>query len=310
MTTLKETLGALSDGLPQLVPEITRLLEEGERLEKSVQELLQDFEEKRGAADGLAERARAALGELREIGAQETQQLEAGVSELETAVDRFTQALQASEDALANEVQAAGGAMDALSGQLTAGATSAREVHDAGEGAVGALGDGMETGLTDVRGAFDTASQQAAALGQAVADAQALVDGELQGLREKMTGLLESARVAVGDTLADIRARQATHEGTLQGASGDLATGKDTLLGDLRERLTEEVQTRVGTAIEDASLALEALADEARGGIATVAGVRRELEAGLESVEEAKSPLPGAVQQVRIAADRVGLSWT
>ena len=309
MTSLHETLAVLSEQVPEIVPEVAKLLEEGERLEKAVQELLQEFEEKRAAADGLAGRARAALAELKEVGLQQTQQLDAAMASLESSVDRFAQGLLSAEEGLAAEVQAAGGALEVLSGQLTAGGTTVREAHDGGEGAVGELGGVMETGLGELRGAFDTASEQAAALGQAVTDAQALVEGELQDLREKMTGLLASANTAVGEMLGGIRARQASHEGTLQGAAGDLATGKDTLLGDLRERLTQEVQTRVGTAIENASLALDGLADEARGAIETVAGARRELEAGLEGVDEVKSPLPGAVQQVRVAADGVGLNW-
>jgi chromosome segregation ATPase len=309
MTSLHETLAVLSEQVPEIVPEVAKLLEEGERLEKAVQELLQEFEEKRAAADSLAGRARAALAELKEVGLQQTQQLDAAMASLESAVDRFAQGLLSAEEGLAAEVQAAGGALETLSGQLTAGGTTVREAHDGGEGAVGELGGVMETSLGELRGAFDTASEQAAALGQAVTDAQALVEGELQDLREKMTGLLASANTAVGEMLGGIRARQASHEGTLQGAAGDLATGKDTLLGDLRERLTQEVQTRVGTAIENASLALDGLADEARGANETVAAARRELEAGLESVEEAKSPLPGAVQQVRVAADGVGLNW-
>ncbi|HET8647723.1 MAG TPA: hypothetical protein VFO85_19650, partial [Vicinamibacteria bacterium] len=86
------------------------------------------------------------------------------------------------------------------------------------------------------------------------------------------------------------------------------ARGTD-LVDKVRERLEQDVQERLGAAVETAGQALEVLGQALRGAAARTGAVRETVEAGLSAVEEAMEPLPGGIDQVKQAARQVGLEF-
>jgi chromosome segregation ATPase len=309
MAALEETLAALNRKLPELAPEMQGLLDEQARLEEAAAELLQEFQQKRTAAEGLARRAQEALAGLGEAGGREVRWIQGLMRSLAAATDAFTQGLRTAGEALAAEVHAAAGTVDALAGTLAAHGTSLREAHQESAQAVRDLATAAEAGLRDLATAREEAATEGAGLGREIEETAALLQGELALLREKMAGLEQAAEAAVEETLGSLRARGEGHEAVLQSAVDDLVRGKEAMLGELKEHLEEDVHGRVGAAIDDVALALDALADEARGAMEMLAGSRRELESELEGVDQAKAPLGGAVAQVKVAAERVGIRW-
>jgi hypothetical protein len=307
VAALDEVLAALDARLPALGPGIASLARETERLEEAAQQLLASCDEKRAAAEALAARAREALARVG--GAGQAQALQAQAHALRAAADRARDSLTAAADALVAQARTTGSAMDGLTGRLMAASQGAREAHQAGAAATLGEEERWQAGLADLREASRAADLQAGAVVEAVGEARSTLEGDLATLGGTMTTLRESAHGAVAGLVQALRARGAAHEGRLQEITDELAAGKAALLAALHRCLAQEVRQRLGGAVENAGLALDALADEARSARQALVASRRELAAELEEVRQAKRPLPGAVKQVRTAADRVGVRW-
>ncbi|HEX6736846.1 MAG TPA: hypothetical protein VF310_01105 [Vicinamibacteria bacterium] len=305
---LEETLAALGRGLPALTPRLAELVAESGRLERAAHELLLAFGEKRAAAERLAERAREALARLSHVGAEQMHELEAAGQAAEAGLARFGARLAAAEQALRAQAQATGGALEALAGQLAEARGRARRAREAAA-AAGAAGADPPAGLAELQRALLGATAQAARVGTAGTEAAAAVDDELSALAEALGRLQDEGGRSVAGALGGFRARQSAHQRKLDDAADELAAGRASLLDELHRGLSQEVQARLGAAVESAALALEGLGDEARGAAETLTGARRELEAELEALHGVKRPLPAAVKQVRVAAERVGVRW-
>src|SRR5258708_33602485 len=97
MTTLKETLSLVHAIAPALSSHLAPILQEGAKVQQSVQAFLHDLAEKRAeAAQDLAQ-LHAALAELKADGAEQHAHLEAGAPASEAAPPEGPRALEGDE---------------------------------------------------------------------------------------------------------------------------------------------------------------------------------------------------------------------
>jgi chaperonin cofactor prefoldin len=309
MTTLKETLSLVQAMAPALSGHLAPILQEGTKVQQSVQAFLHDLEEKRAeAAQDLAQ-LHAALLELKAEAADEHAHLDAGAQAVEAALQESLHAMETDEGELNHGVDAVGAATRGLESHLTEGGSSARAAEGDAKQALTSLAGAIHSGQAELEGALKAVSDEAQALEHAVEETQTAVGSELTGLRDRMKNHLEEARGRVAHTLDKLRELRTTHEARIRETAADLASRKDHLIEELRQQAETDLKQRIETATARVMESLDRLSHAATEARACSQRAREDVHTEFEELKQAMPPLERALESVKQAANEVGINW-
>jgi ABC-type transporter Mla subunit MlaD len=88
-----------------------------------------------------------------------------------------------------------------------------------------------------------------------------------------------------------------------------LEARRDELVEEVRGRIEEDVKERVGAAVTAVEETLQALGESLHEAAEQAGTVCAAVETSLEALSEAMEPLPGGVEQVKQAAQKVNLDF-
>ena len=309
MTSLQETLSALSTALPEVPGQTGVLVQEGHALENAANHLLEHISKVEDQAEDLLGRCRHALAEVESQAEGRHAELESTSDALQGTVEEGVRRLDALQGEVSQVGDAVGNALAALhSAASQAVARTRTGVGECQESLVH-MDDALQNGQHELGADADSVASEAHVLQQAVRQATATIDQALAALRGEMKSLLEHARQEVHGAEQMLRASLAAQESHLQEEGSRLNQGTSDLLEEVRTTVEHELKGRVAAATEKAVAALASLA---RGGLAIREGTasgREVLEAGFQAITEAMDPLPDAVEAVKHSAREVGLQW-
>ncbi|HXB56633.1 MAG TPA: hypothetical protein VN461_17830 [Vicinamibacteria bacterium] len=309
MTTLKETLSLVHTMAPALSGHLAPIMQEGAKVQQSVQAFLHDLGEKRAeAAQDLAQ-LHAALAELKADGTEQHAHLEAAAQAVEAALQECLHALEGDEGELNHGVDAVGTATKSLESHLGEGGSRTRAAEGESKQALAALAGAIHSGQAELDGALKTVSEEAQALEHTVEEVQTAVASELSGLRDRMKSHLEEARGRVAQTLDKLRELRTAHEGSVRETAADLASKKDHLIEELRQQAEADLRPRIETATSRVMESLGRVSHAAAEARASSERAREEVHAQFEELKQAMPPLARALESVKQAANEVGLNW-
>jgi chromosome segregation ATPase len=307
---LKEALGELNDLLPQLPDRVKAVLDEGDALREAGEGLLEDIREQQGHAQELLDGALASLGDLKQDAAQQEAAIQAAWSEVDGEVQALS-GLEAPLQAVQQAGQAARAAMATLAQRLDAETAEVKAAHDklkAAQDDLQAMAESAEGALANLAGDVTAAAQQLqgalqAAQAEVATHVQALASGA-QSAGEAVLGALQEA---VGDLLpsADTQVR-----GGIDAFKSSLETEVQSLIASWKQRVEQELQTGIDSAVSELTAALEVLQEGTRAAAGEWDGATAPLESVFTALGDNVPPLEGGVEQVKVAAQDVGLSWT
>jgi uncharacterized phage infection (PIP) family protein YhgE len=309
MTSLEETLPALSAAIPEIPGQMAGLIEEGNAASAASKALLEEMAEKRREATELFNQILQAVAGVEQVAAGSKARLEAEGAGLEAVVASCRQGLEEGGHQLARVVDDAEGSMTDLAGDLRQSASRTTEAEDGCGQAVDQLARMIANRQEELEPAVEAAAAQARDLAQAVQEAQTLVSGGLQTLRQRMRELLEEGRREVESTGATLRKSASTHEDHLLAEGGRLSQAKQELLKRISDRVGEEIAQRVATEAAKVQVALGRLDQTLRQAEQGTHEDADALESKLAGLSDAMEPLPPAIDSIKQAAREVGLLW-
>lgn len=309
MTSLEETLPALTSAVPEIPARLAGLVQDGKDLEKAAGRLSDEVAEALGEATEAVGRVEQGLAEMesevsaRRVGLEErVRALEAGAAEVEAR-------LRAAGEQLGRVGDAATTALQGVREEAAATRDAAHTAQEGCEAAIDELGSALERGRGELAEAAAAAAAEAGSLRQAVAEARGQVSQAVGWLRAEMLRLLDQARQEVRNTEQTLRAALHAQEDHLAEQTGRLEAGRQELFAGLEDRVATELRGRIGAVAAGVVQALSALGESAAGIAAEAAEGREALEARLEALDEAMGPMPAAIEAVKIAAQEIGLTW-
>lgn len=310
MTSLQETLPALSAAVPEIPVQTAALIQEGDGIEKAAKELLQELEETGTQAAELFGQVQQAVSELEDEAEGHHTQLEAEVNDLETGLDESLKRLEGSQGELKQAVEGAGEAMGDLHGALTAAGAAAKAAEDEFKDAFGQVADAVRNGQEELTDALEAAAGRASVVRTAIEEARDAVTQGLGGLRQVMRSFLESGRGEVENTAQTLRSLLATHQSLLQEQASRLDQGHKDLLEELRGKVEDDLKGRIVAAVETVVTALGDLSQTATETRDFSHAACEGLETRFEALGDTIQPLPTAIESVKRAAEEVGLPWS
>jgi chromosome segregation ATPase len=309
MESLKETLAALTQSLPDLPEHLRGLLADVDALEASGQTLRDEAGEARNEADQQLEPLIQSLVELREEAAAQVQGLDRELGELEAAVAELEE-LEAAQQGVGEAVDAVGTSMDQLKGEVGEGAA-----------AIEAARQGFTIVLDRIEERTRSAAQELQAAASAAEAAGDAAQGAIDAARSEVAS--QVAAMAAASAAAQVALQSVLQEavGSLPGLASELRSSLDTMRGDLqaalddlkdqwRQRLEDELAPGIDTAVEGVKTALATLDEHAADSAGKWSDGREAAETPLEAVQEQLPSLDTGVASVKEAADQVGLAWT
>lgn len=309
MTSLTETLPILDDAVPALPGKVEAVARTSEEFHREAQEALELFRAKRQEAEALVEQVRQALDSVRDHAGQEQQRLEGLGRDLEQAVEEEARAV----DEAAGEIRDAGeqvvDAFQALESTLVEAGDRTESAQQDARDALDALTAKATSGAPDLKSA---AAAMVTAVGQTqktVEEGQAHVTQAVNGLKDTLLRLLAGAQARLDETyqrLDDVRDQQ---EKAVGAATTTLDAELRTLEQELRQRLAAEVEQALAPELDAVEKALEDMGEEASRLQSEVAAAVQGMVEQLTAVAERMGPLEGGVQQVKQAAQQVGIGW-
>ncbi len=309
VTSLQETLPALSAALPEIPTGMADLTQQGEALQQAAVDLFRKIQEKRSHAADLLGQVQQALGEL----ARRADEGRAGLGAvLESMEARLAEAVPATEEAggaFDELVDGAEEAMTTLEEDLGRDGTTAKEADQGVLDALGTLEDALRTGQTDLGEAHTSASEEAEALRKAAEEAGQSVLQETATLRQQMENLLAQARSRIQGVLQGVRGLESAHHDHVATLGERLRSGKDEVLTSFEERIETELRERIGASV---GIVIESLGglDRVVSEATETASVETDVLKGLfEALQREMEPFVAGLESVKEAAQGVGLTW-
>ena len=309
MTTLRDTLPALSAAVPEIPVQLDAIRGEADALREASAQLLQDVDEKRSRAAALFDEVDAALAALREEGRQARGRLDTTLQDAEGAVDDAREALEQGQAAVSQAADAMASSINALQTDLMEAATAAQESGQQISAALNEIDAAAESGRDGVEEGLDKVTAEAATLAGAVREAQDAAASGADTLRARMRAVLDQARQKIEGVAEALRGLQGEHEAQLAARGDRLSGGARDVAEEVRSRVQAELRDRMDAATGDALEALEELG-RAVSDAKDIAKLDAETMAGLfDTLSDAMVPLPAAIDSVRQAADETGIPW-
>jgi hypothetical protein len=309
MTSLKETLPILDEAVPALPGKVEAVARTAAEFERGALEALSVFGQRRAEADALAEQVRQALEALRDHTAQEERHFDQLRGTLERAAQEQARGLEAGGD----ELQAAGAeavdAFDQLQAHLAEAGVRTEAAHEEARGALEALAEEAKVSEQALAAATDGMAAGVGAVQQAIDEGRGLVSQAITSLKDAMLGILGGAQSRLGETYRHLEEVRATQQSAVEEATASLDAHRRDLEQEVEKRMESEVGQRLDPelrAVETAFSEMDGQAGELRSETATE---REDLAGQISEIADRVPPLQGGAQQVRQAADQVGLAW-
>jgi ABC-type transporter Mla subunit MlaD len=309
MTTLKETLPILDAAVPLIPGKVAEAEHEGQEFRQAVEDLLRLIEQQRAGAGQMLSRVKEALAVLQDAAAERQGQVVEGLQSVEATLAEALEGVEEGRDELSEGLDAAGSDIQALETHLGDGGQRTQSARDDAARAIDELKAEVHEGQTGLEGALHAATAAVDAVGGELEEAQGVLADAAAQLNATMAELLERARTRLGGTHDRLKGLQAELEASVTGAVSELASRKEQLLEDVRERLQDEVRQRLDAGLDTVAESLGQLGDAVAEATRTCQQDREEVEQRFEALRQRMPPLQDAVVCVKQAAEQVGVAW-
>ena len=128
-------------------------------------------------------------------------------------------------------------------------------------------------------------------------------------LRDTMNQVVEDATAKLDETREWLHEFQDQHEHALSEQAEAWSTGSQELADALKQALENDLDQRIAPAAESVEGLFQALASEMKEASAETEKQTGRLGELLDALQQAMDPLPGAVEAVKDAAQKVGIDW-
>jgi chromosome segregation ATPase len=309
MTSLSETLPILDEAVPALPAKLEDVAKEADAFRQAAGEAVAELQGRRAEAEALVAQVREALESLQEQAREDEKRVADAARALDDTASEQLRELEQVTGQVTTEGGEARTALGALESQLDSATQRAETAHQEARAALEGLGETARNRQPDLDAAVDAMSQAVKTAQQAVTDGQALVDQGVSSVKDAMARLLSEAQARLArthqylDEVRDGQEKAVTH--ALSQLEGE------------RERIGQEVAEGIRSGVrqaleDDLDAVVSTLADVGQH-VVTLEGEtqsrREELARQVDEVEERVGPLQQGAQQVRGAAERLGIDW-
>lgn len=309
MTSLNETLPILDEAVPVLPTKLEDVAKESDAFHLAAGEAVAALKSRREQAEVLVASVRQAMESLREQAQEDEKRVGDSARGLEEMAEEKLREVDESEGQLTTEGDEARTALGALESQLEAGTQRARAAHEEARAALEALGEEARNRQPELQAAGDAVEQALKTAQQAVTEGQTLVEQGVSVVKDAMDRLLGEAQERLARThqyLDDLRDEQdKAVKQALSQLEGDC--------GRLSQEVAQALRTGVQEALEnELDRVVNALAEVGQQVVqleAETQSRREELAGQIAEVESRIGPLQQGTQQVKGAADRLGIDW-
>jgi len=309
MTSLDETLPALTALMDELPAWTDRLAKRGETNEAAANALLQEIAARRGTTEEWIEVA----DQVEEDLDRQAQLRRVGLDDKARSVEEVVELMIRAAETDGEEFRALGltfeEGMEGLARHLEDSSDRVREGQDAASTGFTGIQDVLQRGQETLDAALAAASEGLQSLREAAARARAEVGDAASTLSDRLGALLEEGRRQVASTESTLRGHLDAQAERLADLSDRLQAGADTLVDAVRLRVEEEVRERLVSATRTVADAVQVLAGAAADAQEAAASAGADLAARFDELEQALLPMPPAIEQVKEAARNAGLAW-
>lgn len=309
MTSLTETLPILDEAVPALPPKIESVAREGQAFRKAALAALAEFQHRRAQADSLVDQLREALETVREQADGGRQQAEEIATGLRTLVEEEVQGVSDGTDDLQTGSDEASAALGQLQSELAQGEESARAANEDARAALDTLREQAEANQAELDGAAQEMTAAVQAAEQAIVDGQGMVAQAVASLGETMGRLLAEAQARLQQTQEHLDRMQSEHDAAVAAALSELENRREQVEKEIADRVDSEVRDALDGELDTAVTTLGEMGQEVVQLHEACRTQREDLEQQVAGVAERVPPLQGSVEQVKGAAERVGLAW-
>lgn len=309
MTSLTETLPILDEAVPALPGKIESIAKKGDEFHQAAQQAIGAFRQKRAEAEALVEQVRQALEALRDQATEQEQHLASLGSALEQAVEEEASGIREGVDGLHGAGEQAVTAFEQVGADLVQAGDRVEGAQEDARSAVDAVAAEAGTSEQEVEAASGAMVVAVGATRQAIEDGQELISRGVTTLKDAMLRLLGDAQERLGQTYQHLNAVRAQQEKAVGEATSTLDAERRQLQQELQQRVEQDVQQALDPELEAAAAALAEMGQEALKLQSATESGREELVEQLGTVAERIPPLQGGAEQVKQAAERVGISW-
>lgn len=309
MSSLQETLAALSTTLPELPHKLQELVTEETGVDKAAVDLINNVARKRGEAAELLTNLQHALNDIKSHAHQDETQLKAGGDAIDHAADQVASDIDAQGHTIAEHVQTADTAMDTLARALVdAGHEAQQAEHDVQHG-VERLGQVLVDGQKELSHAADTVVAEMKELDTALEEAKTAVSESADTLVTALHQCVEHTHARLQHTLTAfqtlcsqiVEVVPEQERALLEMVDHVETTVRTALDHDIKERATESA-SQLAHTLDGLTGVLHQAETESRT-------YKEALGERVHELHQAMQPLPPAVVKLKEAVQTAGLSW-
>ena len=309
MTSLTETLPILDQAVPALPGKVEEVAHKADDFHRAAREAVAQFQQRRAEAEALTEQVRQALESFRDAVAQDEQHVAEQARALEqSAEDEAREAGEASE-AMHTAAEEAVAAFDRLQAALVQAGDRTDGAQDEARAALDGLGQEARSSEPELEAATGAMVTAVGAAEQAVKEGQDLVTKAITSLKEAMVHVLADAQERLRHTYDRLDQVRADQEKAVEEAMSTLDAEMGRMCQALQHRMDEDVQQAADPDLDAVSSALAEMGQQVSHLRAEAEAGREQLSDQLTAVADRIAPLQGGVQQVKQAAEQVGIAW-
>jgi ABC-type transporter Mla subunit MlaD len=309
MTSLTETLPILDEAVPALPGKVEAVAREADGLHQALVDAMNALHAKREQSDALAEQVRQVLTALRDQSAGAQQRLEAAVQEVDQAADHAAHDVDEAEQQLQAEGGEAVAAMDTLRARLVQAGDHTRTAHDGARGALGALAEQARARGPELDAAVDKMAAAVHDAQQAIAEGQAQVGQGAAALAAAMERLAGEAQQRLARTSQKLEELRAEQERVVGAALTTLESGREHVVQEVSKHLESGVREAVEPELIAAADTLVGMSQQVMLLTSETQSRREGLEHEVGLVADRIPPLHGGVDEVKRAAQTIGVEW-
>jgi hypothetical protein len=309
MTSLIETLPVLDEAVPALPGKIESVAKMGDEFHQAAQAAIGAFRQKRADAEALVEQVRQALESLREQATEQEQHLTTLSGALEQAVEEEAAGIRDGADELHGAGEQAVAAFDQLEADLVQAGDRVEGAQEDARSAVDAVAAEAGTSEQELEAATGAMVAAVGATRQAIEDGQELISQGVTTLKDAMLRLLGDAQERLGQTYQRLDEVRAQQEKAVGEATSTLDAERRQLQQELQQRVEQDLQQALDPELEAAAAALAEMGQEVLTLQSATESERDGLVERLTAVADRIPPLQGGAEQVKRAADQVGIAW-
>ncbi|MET0552833.1 MAG: hypothetical protein ABW221_07340 [Vicinamibacteria bacterium] len=309
MTSLTETLPILDQAVPALPARLEEVAQESDAFQQAAVDAAALLGTTRGNAADLVSKVRDALDGLQAQALDGQKRVADAVHALEDTSDVQLRELAAVEARVATEAAETRAALDAVRSRLEGGAERTRAAHAEAGAVLDLLEEEARTRQPELDAAADAVAQAVKAAQQAAKDGQAQVDQGVGALRAALERLMGEAQGRLARTHEYLDAIREEHAQAVGQALSELTEGRERLGGEVAQALQSGVSEALQDDVDAALAVLTDVGQRASVLETETAPRREELAQQVEAVRARIGPLQEGVQQVRVAAGRLGIDW-